>query len=161
MLIVFLVLCAALVVGGAFLVRSYYSKSFGNDGELCGGIAMIIIGGLLLLAVIIVMCYQTSRLVETFAIDEKIAMYEEENAVIESQIEMAVKQYQEYEGGIITEIGSKESYITLVSLYPELKADELVNKQIEVYMNNNRTIVELRNQKINERIYRWWLYFGG
>lgn len=155
MLIVFLVLALLLIGGGVLLLR--FGR--GDDCEM-GGTFMIVSGISATFAIIIVMCCHTSRLVEASVINEKIAMYEEQNAIIESQIEVAVKQYQEYESGIITEIGSKESYITLVSLYPELKADELVNNQIKVYMNNNRTIVELRNQKINESIYRWWLYFG-
>ena len=53
-----------------------------------------------------------------------------------------------------------ENYITLVSLYPELKADALVSKQIEIYISNNEKIKELKEFKINGSIYRWWLYFG-
>jgi hypothetical protein len=56
---------------------------------------------------------------------------------------------------------SPDSAITLVSLYPELKADELVKKQIEVYVANNEKIKELKEKKIMGNVYRWWLYFGG
>lgn len=93
-------------------------------------------------------------------IDEQIAMYQEENAKIEQQIDMAVKQYQDYESGVFAETSS-ESSITLVSLYPELKSDELVKKQLEVYMNNNEQIKHLKTKEINGKVYRWWLYFGG
>lgn len=56
-------------------------------------------------------------------IDSKIAMYTEANAKIESQIETAVKQYQSYESNTYTEL-APDSYITLVSIYPELKSDK-------------------------------------
>jgi hypothetical protein len=46
-------------------------------------------------------------------------------------------------------------------MYPDLKADTLVQKQIETYVANNNTIKELRTDKINGKVYRWWLYFGG
>ena len=92
-------------------------------------------------------------------IDKKIALYEEENTKIEQQIADTVKQYQEYETGIFTEISPEDS-ITLVALYPELKSNTLVQSQIEVYVENNKTIKELKSSAINASVYRWWLYFG-
>ena len=92
-------------------------------------------------------------------IEKKIAIYEEENTKIEQQIADTVKQYQEYETGIFTEV-APESSITLVALYPELKSDTLVQSQIEVYVENNKTIKELKSSAINAPVYRWWLYFG-
>lgn len=92
-------------------------------------------------------------------IDKKIALYEEENTKIEQQIADTVKQYQEYETGIFTDV-APESSITLVTLYPELKSDTLVQSQIEVYVENNKTIKELKSTAINASVYRWWLYFG-
>lgn len=93
-------------------------------------------------------------------IDDKIAMYEEENSKIEMQIAETVKQYQEYESGIFTEV-APESSVTLVALYPELKADTLVQKQIEVYVANNEKIKKLKESDISGNVKRWWLYFGG
>ena len=91
---------------------------------------------------------------------QALEMYQAENESIEAQISECVKQYQQYETEIFTEV-APESSITLVSLYPELKADALVSKQIEVYVDNNEKIKELKMSKINGDITRWWLYFGG
>ncbi len=157
MLIVLGIITIAMIIGGAIML--YFSDC--DEPLGIGGIFMIIIGAMATIAVVIVTLVQVHSLVEISTIDERIAMYEEQNAEIEGQIETVVKEYQEYESGIMTEVGDKDSYITLVSLYPELKADALVSKQIEVYLNNNRTIVDLKNQKLNEKVYRWWLYFGG
>lgn len=156
MLIVLGVITIAMIIGGAIML--YFSDC--DEPLGIGGIFMIIIGAMATIAVVIVTLVQVHSLVEISTIDERIAMYEEQNEEIEGQIETVVKEYQEYESGIMTEVGDKDSYITLVSLYPELKADALVSKQIEVYLNNNRTIVDLKNQKLNEKVYRWWLYFG-
>ena len=106
-------------------------------------------------ALIIVGCYVSEG--RTF--DEKIAMYTEENANIEADINALVEQYMDYEADTYGELKG-ESGITLVSLYPELKADTLVNKQIEVYIANNEKIKELKAKKINLTVYKWWLYFG-
>lgn len=157
MLIVLGCVFIAIIIGGAIMIRCNDSYS---DAQTFGGTAMIVIGAIATTIVLIASLVQIGSLVQISVIDEKIAMYEEQNADIEEQIEAVVKQYQEYESGIMTEIGDKDSYITLVSLYPELKADALVGKQIEVYLNNNENIAALKNQKLNERVYRWWLYFG-
>lgn len=93
-------------------------------------------------------------------IDDRIEMYEEENTRIEQQIADVVEQYQKYETDIFMEV-APESAVTMVSLYPELKSDSLVQTQIEVYVENNKTIKYLKDKQINGDVYRWWLYFGG
>lgn len=93
-------------------------------------------------------------------LDSKIAMYTEENQKIEEDMNILVEQYMNYESNTYGDLRS-ESSITLVSLYPELKADTLVEKQIEVYTANNKKIKELKEKLINISNYKWWLYFGG
>ena len=92
-------------------------------------------------------------------IDEKIAMYQEENQAIEQQIATVVEQYQSYEKDVFKN-STTESAITLVSLYPELKSDKLVSKQLDVYVKNNNKIKKLKVEKIEGSVIRWWLYFG-
>ena len=92
-------------------------------------------------------------------IDEKIALYEEENIKIETQIAAVVNEYQEFEHSIITEC-KPESAMTLVTLYPDLKSDTLVAKQIETYIANNNKIKELKEAKINQLIIGWWFNFN-
>lgn len=92
-------------------------------------------------------------------IDDKITMYQEENKQIESQIDTLVKQYMEYEGNTLKEFVTNSS-ITLVTLYPNLKSDELVKNQINTYTANNNKIKELKESKLNYKLAKWWLYFG-
>lgn len=157
MLIVLGCVFIAMVVGGVIMIHRADGY---REGLEFGGGAMVVGGVIAIVIVLIASLALIGSVVQISVIDEKIAMYEEQNANIEERIETVVKQYQEYESGIMTEIGDKDSYITLVSLYPELKSDTLVSKQIEVYLSNNENIAALKNEKINERAYRWWLYFG-
>lgn len=92
-------------------------------------------------------------------IDKKIAMYKKENTKIETQMDVLVSQYMKFETDTYGEL-KNESSITLVSLYPDLKSDELVKKQIEVYESNNKEIREMKEKKINLKVLKWWLYFG-
>jgi hypothetical protein len=115
------------------------------------------------------MCFVVSFVVGIFlgiavsngrTIDEKILMYQEENTKIEKQIDTLVSNYMNYESNTYEKFKS-ESSITLVSMYPELKSDKLVEEQISVYEENNKKIRELKEDKINLKVKRWWLYFGG
>ena len=92
-------------------------------------------------------------------IPARIEMFEEENARIEAAITETVERYMEHEKEVFS-MASNESAINLVSLYPELKSDTLVQQQIETYLENNKTIKQLREEQIATPIFKWWLYFG-
>ena len=99
-------------------------------------------------------------LINTRAVDQKIELYVQQNKEIENKVENAVKQYMEHENKTFTELKTDESYITLVSLYPELKSDELIKTEIKLYEKNNKKIISLKEENINKTIYKWWIYFG-
>ena len=146
-------ICILMIVGGFIL-----DKKTGADSDICFGISGIgmVVGFFALVGLMVVGVNVKSLSV----IDDRIVMYEEENARIEQQIADVVEQYQKYETDIFREV-APESAVTMVSLYPELKSDSLVQAQIEVYTENNKTIRDLRDKQIKGNVYRWWLYFGG
>ncbi len=152
MILILLVVFVAVTLFGGFILCE-------TDCEFTGS-AMIVMGSLCFMVTLIATIVLLINVSGLKVIDNKIAMYTEENAIIETQIAETVKQYQEYEKEVFTEV-SPESSITLVALYPELKADTLVQKQIEIYVANNEKIKELKEQKISGSVMKWWLYFGG
>ncbi len=151
MIIVIFLVCVGILILGGWLARCKCEMS-SCFALICG-----IIGGVVSFIAMIILLVQVSLLA---TIDKRIEMYQEENNRIESQIAECVTQYQQYECGVFAET-TPDSAITLVALYPELKADKLVSKQIEVYINNNNKIKELKEQSINGEVTRWWAYFGG
>lgn len=124
------------------------------DGEELAIIPFL--GAFVCLIAAIVLCVGVK---DGAVIDEKIAMYKKENTKIENQMDILVSQYMKFETDTYGEL-KNESSITLVSLYPDLKSDELVKKQIEVYESNNKEIREMKEKKINLKVLKWWLYFG-
>ena len=104
--------------------------------------------------------YLLVKLVGVSVIDEKIELYSTQNEEIEKKVEEVVKQYMKHEQDTFTELKNDTSYITLVTLYPELKSDELIKSEINLYEKNNQKIIALKEQKINKKIYTWLLYFG-
>nr|DAQ95523.1 MAG TPA: hypothetical protein [Caudoviricetes sp.] len=123
------------------------------------GVAFQIIGAVVSISSIIVVVLLVGCVVDRVNIDKKISLYEEENTKIEQQIADVVNQYQEHESGIFKDV-TPEGAMTLVTLYPELKSDALVQSQIDVYVENNKAIKELKSMTVNASFYRWWLYLG-
>ena len=110
-----------------------------------GIISMLVVGG---------------NLVAGQTIQDKITMYETENAEIDSQICEIVEGYKSFEKETFENISNKSANV-LIELYPDLKSNELVSKQMEIYMDNKNKVVSLQEDLINQKPLRWWLYFGG
>ena len=96
---------------------------------------------------------------EVKIIDDKIALYQEENTKIEEQINIIVEKYQTYEKGTFENCKIEDPTMVFV-MYPELKSDSLVTKQIELYVENNKQIKKLKSEKLDYNLMAWWLYFG-
>lgn len=152
MIIVIIGICLAILIAG--IIWGIVNK-WRDDGPcILTGIGAFLLGAALIAGFFIwVVCGALST------VDNRIEMYQEENAKIEEQISVAVQQYQDYETEIFNDL-KPESAVTLVSLYPELKSDSLVQKQLDVYLANNQKIKELKEEKIMGSVTRWWGYFG-
>lgn len=92
-------------------------------------------------------------------IDSKIELYQSQNTEIESKVQVTVASYLTHERQTYKDL-KPDNAIAVVSAYPELHSNELVKKQIEVYEDNNRKILGLKEEKLNQSVYKWWLYFG-
>ena len=134
-------------------------NDFGSFGVGLFGCLGGIFGCIVTLILLFCFINCTDNVLSYKYIDEKIVMYQEENTKIEEQIDTLVQNYMQYESDTYGKFKGNDA-ITLVSLYPDLKSDELVQKQIEVYTTNNQKIKELKEQKIDIVKDKWWLYFG-
>lgn len=92
--------------------------------------------------------------------DQKIQMYQEENEKIEEDVSVIITQYMEHENETF-DMSKIESSTVLIQMYPELKSNELVSKQIDIYNENNKKIKKLKLEKIKNQKAKFYLYFGG
>lgn len=153
------IILALLVIG------SYYNEEY--DRALIWLVMTIgaVVIGLIEIVMIICLPFCISNCVTLSTCDKKIAMYQEENENIQSQINQIISNYMEYEqntySNAIKEIDlNNTDIVVLTQLYPDLKSNEMVNNQINIYQENNKKIKELKEEKINKQISKWWLYFG-
>ena len=91
--------------------------------------------------------------------DDKIEMYEEENLRIEQSVNVLVKDYYKHESDTYSSL-KPENAVLFASAYPELQGNDLAMKQLEVYVDNNNKIKELKEDQIDLSRNRFWLYFG-
>ena len=125
------------------------------DGDTLAGTFIISVMIICIIAIFI----NVSTIAKSSIIDEKIVLYEESNTQIESDLDILVKSYMEYESGTLAQFKS-ESATTLINMFPELKADTLVQQQLNTYTENNKIIRELKEKKLELSIAKWWIYFG-
>lgn len=118
-----------------------------------------ILGGLIGLIALIGIFVNIGFLVYGRTLDDKIAMYEQENAAIEQSVDVLVKDYYKHESDTYSSL-KPENAVLFASAYPELQSNELATKQLEIYVDNNNKIKELKEDQINLSRNRFWLYFG-
>ena len=145
MFILLFVIAVALIV--LAVLNEYLADGFGILGCLIGLIALI---GIFV---------NIGFLVYGRTLDDKIAMYEQENAAIEQSVDMLVKDYYKHESDTYSSL-KPENAVLFASAYPELQSNELATKQLEIYVDNNNKIKELKEDQINLSKNRFWLYFG-
>ena len=126
-----------------------------NDtGEVFSGF-----GSLISVVALIGIIINIGILINGRTFDDKIAMYEQENAAIEQSVDVLVKDYYKHESDTYSSL-KPENAVLFASAYPELQSNELATKQLEIYVDNNNKIKELKEDQINLSKNRFWLYFG-
>ena len=127
-----------------------------NDtGEVFSGF-----GSLISVVALIGIIINIGILINGRTFDDKIAMYEQENAAIEQSVDVLVKDYYKHESDTYSSL-KPENAVLFASAYPELQSNEIATKQLEIYVENNNNIKELKKDQINLSKNRFWLYFGG
>ncbi len=161
--LLFVLFLVAFVVGIIWYIKlekkSEYDCDYEEQEFFAVGISVASFVALILIAIfLIVNAYDLNT---AWTIDEKIEMYETENASIEQKINSIVENYMDYEAATYGKFKNEnEDYMTLISLFPELKSDTLVKQEIDTYISNNQKIKELKEEKIDAMKTKWFLYFG-
>lgn len=149
-----MVLVAFVVALVAFLI----SSAIWNRDEYFFAGAIKIISIIIMLVVAIIAIIGIFELSSAHNIDQKIELYTQENTAIEERISGLVNGYMAYEKETYQEFSGDA--MTILTVYPELKSDTLVQEQIRLYNENYKKVLELKAQKIDISRAKWILYFG-
>ena len=156
LLIIFIVLT---IICFCITDKHFKKRKKNHDDELItSGILfwLFCIISIVLFLWVLTLCYKVGT---GYTVDQRIEMYQTENMKIESSIDLLVTNYMNYESDTYKDLKDEDG-ISLVSLFPDLKSDELVSKQIKLYSANNKKIKQLKEEKIELSKAKWKLYFG-
>ena len=151
-LVIFGIGLAILIAGLILTYKSIYEEWLYYTLNGVGGVICSI-------SLIVIICLSVF-VSEGKVIDQKITLYEEENIKIEQQVATVVESYMAHEQETFDKIAIDGDPTFAITIFPELKSNELVNSQIQLYQANNSKIKELKAQKIGIELGKWWLYFG-
>ena len=140
-----------LIIGIGLTCRIFMDN---DTGEVFSGF-----GSLISVVALIGIIINIGILINGRTFDDKIEMYEQENAAIEQSVDVLVKDYYKHESDTYSSL-KPENAVLFASAYPELQSNELATKQLEIYVDNNNKIKELKEDQINLSRNRFWLYFG-
>ena len=132
----------------------FYSKQEDLDRDL-----FILVAVPILVIPLFIQILLIASLISGLNLDSRIELYQSQNAEIESKVQATVASYLAHERQTYKDL-KPDNAIAVVSAYPELHSNELVKKQIEVYEDNNKKILGLKEEKLNQSVYKWWLFFG-
>lgn len=144
------------------IVTIVYARKYVRNKDSGADIGSSVSGAIAVMLLFLICCLLPSVATED-TIDDKIAMYQEENIIIEQKIDKIVKEYMKHEKETLTfdfEV-SEEDSIILLQLYPELKSNTLVEQQLSTYVDNEEKIRDLKEKKLDMPKIKWILYFGG
>ncbi|MBR4110097.1 MAG: hypothetical protein IKK43_00155 [Clostridia bacterium] len=149
-----MVLVAFVVALVAFLI----SSAIWDRDEYFSAGAIKIISIIIMVVCAMIAVGAIIELSSAHNIDQKIELHTQENAAIEERISGLVNGYMFYEKETYQEFSGDA--MTILTVYPELKSDTLVQEQIKLYNENYQKVLELKAQKIDVSRAKWVLYFG-
>lgn len=92
-------------------------------------------------------------------IDSRLEVIEEQNAIILAQVEPVVQKALEFESNTYKELKiNSEKLIALGNMYPNLKDNTFIQTQMQVIINNQTVIKDLKLVKARMNGYRFWIW---
>lgn len=119
------------------------------------GLGVAIFTVFLFVTVIVVGIYNYNK----STIDSRLSILEEQNQIVLSQIEPLVQRALEYESNTYKDFKlDAAKVIAFTQLYPDLKANSFLNRQIDIILANQAEIKQLKLDKASLNAYHFWLW---
>lgn len=96
---------------------------------------------------------------DSSTIHSRLAVLEEQNTTVLTQVEPLVQQALNYESSTYKDLKlDVNKLIIFAQMYPELKANSFLNKQIDIILVNQEEIKQLKLDKAALNAYHFWLW---
>lgn len=153
MLYLLLILVVILWIIAIFTMSDYRGDSFSEQPTFILG---IFIGVSSLIAIL---CCWGVYSYRTETINSQLEVLESQNAIILSQIEPVVQKALDFESNTYKELKvNPENIITISQIYPDLKDNSFIQTQLNVIINNQRQITQLKLNKATLNAFHFWIW---
>ena len=96
---------------------------------------------------------------DSSTIHSRLAVLEEQNTTVLTQVEPLVQQALNYESSTYKDLKlDVNKLIIFAQMYPELKANSFLNKEIDIILANQEEIKQLKLDKATLNAYHFWLW---
>ena len=148
---IYIILIVSLIL---LLIGGIEGKDYRGDdnGFTIGGTVLLVIG-----VIALCICWGTYSFHKN-TIDSRLSVIEEQNAIILAQVEPVVQQALEFESNTYKELKiSSERLIALGNMYPNLKDNTFIQTQLQIIIDNQSIIRDLKLTKAKMNAYRFWI----
>lgn len=140
-----------IIIGVAIDNRDRYSI----DGAPFGAFGIII--GIASIIALFIVSYSYNAIKTTT--DSRLKVLTEQNEIVLAQIEPLVQQALNYESSTYKELKlTPENIVAFGNMYPQLQANSFIQSQIDIIINNQNEIKNLKLQKASLNAYHLWLF---
>lgn len=124
-----------------------------TDGVVAGlGCTVVLIAGIAL-PISYYNCYKITN-----TIDKQIEVIEQRNLEVCEQIEPIINRYLEYETNTYEKAKPSADSLVAYTVYPNIKGDEFLMKQINIVLDNQKQITELKMKKAEANKYGFLIF---
>lgn len=96
---------------------------------------------------------------DSSTINSRLDVLEEQNTTVLTQVEPIIQQALNYESSTYKDLKlDVNKLIIFAQMYPELKANSFLNKQIDIILANQEEIKQLKLDKATLNAYHFWLW---
>jgi flagellar motor component MotA len=140
-----------IIIGGAIDRKNKYS----SDGATFGAFGIII--DIASIIALFIVSYNYNIIKTTT--DSRLKVLTEQNELVLTQIEPLVQQALNYESNTYKELKlTPENIVAFGNMYPQLQANSFIQSQIDIIINNQNEIKNLKLQKASLNAYHLWLF---
>lgn len=150
-ILLFIFLCFII---GAMIIENN-SRYPSETAETVGGVSMFLFCVTLLVTVIAGVKYNSIK----STANAQLEVLNEQNEIVLAQIEPLVQQALEYESNTYKEFKlTPENIVAFGNMYPQLQANSFIQSQINIIVENQKEIKDLKLRIASLNAYHLWLF---
>lgn len=91
---------------------------------------------------------------------ERLEVLTQYNDEIIHDLEPMVNRYLDYEKSTYSDLKLNANTLLALSVYPEIKSNQFIMKQIDVYLKNQEAIKKIKLSIANLKSYKFWIFMN-